>query len=120
MFTEIKVGVAYKLDGEVIPHFPGTLFLGGLCLEFYKMDVLGQFDKALVRNLRHCHSLDLLLALLLTVHVRPLVSVWFITIIHLGAGHIKKKNHSSAAAESSLPCFDDNFHTQGRCCGKCL
>lgn len=26
MFTEIKVGVAYKLDGEIIPHFPGTLF----------------------------------------------------------------------------------------------
>lgn len=24
MFTEIKVGVAYKLDGEIIPHFPGT------------------------------------------------------------------------------------------------
>lgn len=28
MFTEIKVGVAYKLDGEIIPHFPGTLLLG--------------------------------------------------------------------------------------------
>lgn len=27
MFTEIKVGVAYKLDGEIIPHFPGTFFL---------------------------------------------------------------------------------------------
>lgn len=26
MFTEIKVGVAYKLDGEIIPHFPGILF----------------------------------------------------------------------------------------------
>ena len=25
MFTEIKVGVAYKLYGEIIPHFPGTL-----------------------------------------------------------------------------------------------
>lgn len=24
MFTEIKVGVAYKLDGEIIPHFPGS------------------------------------------------------------------------------------------------
>jgi adenylosuccinate synthase len=24
MFTEIKVGVAYKLDGEVIPHFPAN------------------------------------------------------------------------------------------------
>lgn len=23
VFPEIKVGVAYKLDGEVIPHFPG-------------------------------------------------------------------------------------------------
>lgn len=27
MFTEIKVGVAYKLDGEIIPHFPG-IYLG--------------------------------------------------------------------------------------------
>ncbi|KAM9612856.1 adenylosuccinate synthetase isozyme 2 isoform 4-T4 [Trichechus inunguis] len=24
MFTEIKVGVAYKLDGEIIPHFPAN------------------------------------------------------------------------------------------------
>lgn len=24
MFKEIKVGVDYKLDGEIIPHFPGT------------------------------------------------------------------------------------------------
>lgn len=23
IFSEIKVGVAYKLDGEIIPHFPG-------------------------------------------------------------------------------------------------
>jgi len=23
VFPEIKVGVAYKLDGEIIPHFPG-------------------------------------------------------------------------------------------------
>lgn len=23
VFPEIKVGVAYKLDGETIPHFPG-------------------------------------------------------------------------------------------------
>lgn len=23
VFQEIKVGVAYKLDGEIIPHFPG-------------------------------------------------------------------------------------------------
>ena len=24
IFTEIKVGVAYKLDGEIIPHFPAN------------------------------------------------------------------------------------------------
>lgn len=23
VFPEIKIGVAYKLDGEIIPHFPG-------------------------------------------------------------------------------------------------
>lgn len=34
MFTEIKVGVAYKLDGETIPHFPGTLLFFKLCLKF--------------------------------------------------------------------------------------
>uniref|UniRef100_A0A8D1DDR1 Adenylosuccinate synthetase n=1 Tax=Sus scrofa TaxID=9823 RepID=A0A8D1DDR1_PIG len=32
MFTEIKVGVAYKLDGEIIPHFPGTFFFFFLSL----------------------------------------------------------------------------------------
>lgn len=35
MFTEIKVGVAYKLDGEIIPHFPGTFFLA--VSEVYKI-----------------------------------------------------------------------------------
>lgn len=34
MFTEIKVGVAYKLDGEIIPHFPGTL-LEAICKEYH-------------------------------------------------------------------------------------
>lgn len=32
MFMEIKVGVAYKLDGEIIAHFPGTLFFS-LCIK---------------------------------------------------------------------------------------
>ncbi|GAB1285771.1 Adenylosuccinate synthetase isozyme 2 [Apodemus speciosus] len=27
MFTEIKVGVAYKLDGEIIPHFPACVVM---------------------------------------------------------------------------------------------
>lgn len=40
MFTEIKVGVAYKLDGEIIPHFPGTLFFLRLCLTFIRLLIL--------------------------------------------------------------------------------
>lgn len=41
MFTEIKVGVAYTLGDEVIPHFPGTPFKA-VSKECYKMYAVEQ------------------------------------------------------------------------------
>ena len=39
--TEIKVGVAYKLDGEIIPHFPG-IFLR-ICMK----DIISEYITAI-------------------------------------------------------------------------